>query len=87
MSINLLLFTKCLPLHFPSKGCDCNVVGSNNPGQCERNGGQCSCKPNVIGRTCEACRPDYFNFNSSRGCEGEIVVIENSHTRFSLKLS
>ena len=38
----------------------------------------------MIGRTCQACRPDYFNFTSGRGCKGEIVVIENSHTRFSL---
>ena len=55
-------------------GCNCSTVGSNNPQQCERNGGQCSCKMNVIGRTCEACRPDYFNFTSGQGCIGEVAV-------------
>lgn len=50
------------------QSCNCSTVGSNNPQQCERNGGQCSCKMNVIGRTCEACRPDYFNFTSGQGC-------------------
>ena len=58
---------------FPA-GCNCSIVGSNNPEQCERNGGQCSCKMNVIGRTCDACRPDYFNFTSGQGCTGETVL-------------
>ena len=55
-------------------GCNCSTVGSNNPEQCERNGGQCSCKMNVIGRTCDACRPDYFNFTSGQGCTGETLL-------------
>ncbi|XP_015765926.1 PREDICTED: laminin subunit gamma-1-like [Acropora digitifera] len=70
------------------QSCNCSTVGSNNPEQCERNGGQCSCKMNVIGRTCDTCRPDYFNFTSGQGCTGEtllresrLYVIRNS-TRF-----
>lgn len=58
---------------FSFAGCNCSVVGSNNPHQCARNGGQCDCKTNVIGRTCDACRPDYFNFTSGYGCLGEIL--------------
>ena len=56
-------------------GCNCSSVGSNNPEGCDRNGGQCSCKSNVIGRTCEQCRPDYFNFSSGHGCQGEEVIM------------
>ncbi|XP_022802044.1 laminin subunit gamma-1-like [Stylophora pistillata] len=33
------------------------------------NGGQCPCKPNVVGRACDQCRPDYFNFTSGQGCQ------------------
>lgn len=54
-------------------GCNCSSVGSNNHEECERNGGQCSCKSNVIGRTCDQCKPDYFNFTSGQGCQGETV--------------
>ena len=53
--------------------CNCSIVGSKNPDQCDRNSGQCSCKPNVIGRTCDQCRPDYFNFASGQGCQGMLV--------------
>ncbi|PFX13764.1 Laminin subunit gamma-1 [Stylophora pistillata] len=51
------------------KACNCSSVGSNNPDECDRYSGQCSCKPNVIGRTCDQCRPDYFNFTSGQGCQ------------------
>ena len=55
-------------------GCNCSSVGSNNPEECDRDGGQCSCKPHVMGRTCDQCRPDYFNFSSGQGCQGELVI-------------
>ena len=55
-------------------GCNCSTVGSNTPEECNRDGGQCSCKPHVIGRTCDQCRPDYFNFSSGQGCQGEVVI-------------
>ena len=54
--------------------CNCSSVGSNNPEECSTNGGQCSCKPNVIGRTCDQCRPDFFNFTSGQGCQGKTVT-------------
>ena len=53
--------------------CNCSSVGSNDPDECDRYSGQCSCKPNVIGRTCDQCRPDYFNFTSGQGCQGKEV--------------
>ena len=59
-------------LYFYS-ACNCSSVGSNDPDECDRYSGQCSCKPNVIGRTCDQCRPDYFNFTSGQGCQGKEV--------------
>lgn len=41
--------------------CDCNPKGSvdNN---CETFGGQCRCRQNVIGRTCNRCKTGYYGF-------------------------
>ena len=72
---NIFVYIYCILIHFICHaGCNCSSVGSNNPEECDRNGGQCSCKPDVIGRTCDQCRPDYFNFSSGLGCQGEIVI-------------
>ncbi|RNA37983.1 laminin subunit beta-1, partial [Brachionus plicatilis] len=46
--------------------CQCNVSGSDDK-RCDFFGGQCSCKPNVIGRQCNKCDPFSWDF-SSRGC-------------------
>ena len=42
--------------------CDCDNEGSNNMYQCEAFGGQCDCKPNVIGRACQRCAPGFYGF-------------------------
>ncbi|KAK7100839.1 laminin subunit alpha-like isoform X2 [Littorina saxatilis] len=47
--------------------CDCNVDGSLNF-NCESFGGQCQCRENVIGRTCSACRPDFYGYPNCRPC-------------------
>ena len=46
--------------------CDCNEQGSNSS-VCDRDNGQCPCKPGVRGRRCEECQPDHFGF-SPEGC-------------------
>ncbi|GCC31496.1 hypothetical protein chiPu_0009954 [Chiloscyllium punctatum] len=48
--------------------CTCDWRGSAG-GQCDANG-QCHCKPNVQGRTCDTCRPGYFYLSaeSKEGC-------------------
>ena len=60
-------------------------MGSNNPGECDRYSGQCSCKSNVIGRTCDYCKPNYFNFTSGQGCQGKankfVVFKQNAETK------
>ncbi|XP_065066667.1 laminin subunit beta-1-like [Rhopilema esculentum] len=53
--------------------CQCDRVGTRANGTsdiltCEAAGGQCPCKPNVIGRTCDRCAPGAYGF-SSQGCK------------------
>ncbi|XP_077547053.1 laminin subunit alpha [Haemaphysalis longicornis] len=48
--------------------CQCNIDGSLSF-ECERFGGQCRCKENVIGRTCSQCRTGYFGFPACQPCD------------------
>lgn len=49
--------------------CSCDIRGSIDPnGQCEPYGGQCSCKPNVIGRRCDRCRTGFWGYPNCRPC-------------------
>ena len=55
--------------------CRCDRVGTRSKGAsdvltCASAGGQCPCKPNVIGRTCNRCGPGSYGF-SSTGCKGQ----------------
>ena len=59
--------------------CDCNDEGTE-AGQtesCAKMGGQCTCKPNVIGRQCTKCKPDFFGFpNCKQGSKLEVKSSE-----------
>ncbi|GFO42017.1 laminin subunit alpha-1-like [Plakobranchus ocellatus] len=46
--------------------CNCDMTGSTSS-SCEVNGGQCACRPGVVGRTCDRCSPDTYNFGPT-GC-------------------
>uniref|UniRef100_A0A3P8UUK8 Laminin, beta 2-like n=1 Tax=Cynoglossus semilaevis TaxID=244447 RepID=A0A3P8UUK8_CYNSE len=46
--------------------CQCDPQGSLS-GECDRVGGQCRCKPNVMGRHCDQCAPGTYGFGVS-GC-------------------
>uniref|UniRef100_A0A673C7J4 Laminin subunit beta-1 n=1 Tax=Sphaeramia orbicularis TaxID=375764 RepID=A0A673C7J4_9TELE len=50
--------------------CQCDPQGSLS-GECERVGGQCRCKPNVMGRRCDQCAPGTYGFgvNGCTACE------------------
>ncbi|XP_067931597.1 laminin subunit alpha-like [Watersipora subatra] len=48
--------------------CECDAQGSNSF-QCSEFGGQCRCKPNVIGRTCNACAQNYWGFPDCKPCD------------------
>uniref|UniRef100_A0A9J7YF13 Laminin, beta 2-like n=1 Tax=Cyprinus carpio carpio TaxID=630221 RepID=A0A9J7YF13_CYPCA len=41
--------------------CQCDPQGSLSA-ECDRVGGQCHCKPNVIGRKCDQCAPGTYGF-------------------------
>ncbi|XP_077867614.1 laminin subunit alpha-5-like, partial [Saccoglossus kowalevskii] len=47
--------------------CDCNYAGSTSF-SCDPLGGQCPCKPNVIGRTCDRCKTGYYAFPNCIPC-------------------
>ena len=50
-----------------AKECDCNTEGSLDQ-NCDKIGGQCSCKDNVIGRQCTRCAPDFFGYPECKQC-------------------
>jgi hypothetical protein len=51
--------------------CDCYPPGTfeneEKVMQCALNNGQCHCKPNVEGTTCDVCAQGYFNLDSGNG--------------------
>ncbi|XP_057219104.1 laminin subunit alpha-5 isoform X1 [Triplophysa rosa] len=47
--------------------CGCHEVGAESD-TCETFGGQCQCKPNVIGRDCSQCATGYYGFPNCRSC-------------------
>ena len=57
--------------------CECNPAGVADDGSCTQvtgsgmSAGDCNCKQNVQGRTCDMCRPGYFNLNMDNelGCQ------------------
>uniref|UniRef100_A0A8C2NN27 Laminin subunit beta-1 n=1 Tax=Capra hircus TaxID=9925 RepID=A0A8C2NN27_CAPHI len=50
-----------------SAACECDPQGSLSS-VCDPNGGQCQCRPNVVGRRCDRCAPGTFGFGPS-GCK------------------
>lgn len=50
-----------------AQACDCDRTGSMDVA-CDTYGGQCRCKPNVIGRRCDRCAAGFHNFGPN-GCE------------------
>ncbi|XP_028849375.1 laminin subunit alpha-5 isoform X2 [Denticeps clupeoides] len=47
--------------------CGCHEVGADSD-SCEPFGGQCHCRPNVIGRDCSQCATGYWGFPNCRPC-------------------
>lgn len=44
--------------------CNCDYEGSTSF-ECDPFGGQCQCKPNIIGRQCDACRTGKFGLKNN----------------------
>ncbi|KFP91421.1 Laminin subunit alpha-3, partial [Apaloderma vittatum] len=47
--------------------CDCHSAGAVSP-TCSPLGGQCVCRPNVIGRQCSRCQTGYYGFPFCKPC-------------------
>ena len=47
--------------------CGCDPQGSKSQ-ICDPLGGQCECKPNVVGRTCDRCAAGTYGFGGVDGC-------------------
>lgn len=54
-------------VHGGANECDCDPTGSVS-GLCDQQGGNCLCKPNVVGRRCDRCAPGTFGFGPE-GCK------------------
>ncbi|KAM4543486.1 laminin subunit alpha-1 [Fundulus diaphanus] len=50
------------------KDCGCDVNGSVSS-LCDITTGQCLCRQNVTGHTCDRCQSGFFGLQSGRGCE------------------
>ncbi|NXQ61936.1 LAMB1 protein, partial [Anthoscopus minutus] len=48
-------------MHGGALPCQCNPQGSRSS-ECQVQGGQCECKPHVIGRRCDHCAPGSYGF-------------------------
>ncbi|CAL8324931.1 unnamed protein product [Merluccius merluccius] len=59
--------------------CSCDTQGSISS-LCDVRGGQCRCRPNVIGRRCDQCAPGTYGFGPS-GCKACGCSIEGSVSR------
>ncbi|CAD5221244.1 unnamed protein product [Bursaphelenchus xylophilus] len=59
--------------------CNCNPKGSVDF-CCEEYGGECKCKPNIIGRTCDRCAPGFHSYPECRPCTcGERELCDESN--------
>uniref|UniRef100_A0A4W6G1Q8 Laminin, beta 2 (laminin S) n=1 Tax=Lates calcarifer TaxID=8187 RepID=A0A4W6G1Q8_LATCA len=65
--------------------CNCDLQGSISS-LCDVRGGQCRCKPNVIGRRCDQCAPGTYGFGPS-GCVACGCSLEGSVTRLCDKFT
>uniref|UniRef100_A0A3Q3M3K7 Laminin subunit alpha 3 n=1 Tax=Mastacembelus armatus TaxID=205130 RepID=A0A3Q3M3K7_9TELE len=53
--------------------CRCDLKGTlSGVGECEQTGGQCYCKPNACGHSCDSCKDGYFLLQKKKyfGCQG-----------------
>ncbi|CAG0878724.1 unnamed protein product [Darwinula stevensoni] len=62
-----------------AQSCNCDFQGSLSF-ECEEMGGQCSCRPNVIGRKCNRCRTGFYGFPYCRSCDCPSTALCDPYT-------
>ncbi|KAL7986244.1 hypothetical protein Chor_011410 [Crotalus horridus] len=68
-----LLTSMSAIIHQGALPCQCDLQGSLSL-ECNPDGGQCQCKPHVMGRRCERCTPGTFGFGPG-GCKLDSVLV------------
>ncbi|KAK2708492.1 hypothetical protein QYM36_014189 [Artemia franciscana] len=70
---------RCEPLHYGydpligCEACECNPLGVYDGNlQCDLENGQCDCKQNVVGRTCDRCESGYWAFPQCQLCNCDV---------------
>uniref|UniRef100_A0A8C2XM76 Laminin, beta 2 (laminin S) n=1 Tax=Cyclopterus lumpus TaxID=8103 RepID=A0A8C2XM76_CYCLU len=77
--------TSCRFFSVLPTACSCDPQGSMSS-MCHVRGGQCHCRPNVIGRRCDQCAPGTHGFGPS-GCIACGCSLEGSVTRLCDKFT
>ncbi|XP_011911519.1 PREDICTED: laminin subunit alpha-3 isoform X1 [Cercocebus atys] len=55
--------------------CECHPAGATSP-HCSPEGGQCPCRPNVIGRQCTRCATGHYGFPHCKPCSCGLRLCE-----------
>ena len=75
---------------FIFQGCQCDVGGSVNF-VCDKRNGQCKCRDNVIGRTCNKPRPGFYaptlqqlstEIEDGRAPDGNVISFDVQESKF-----
>ena len=53
--------------------CQCDMYYGSRNEDCNVEGGQCECKTNYAGRTCEECHDGYYNYPD---CDSKCLIMK-----------